>query len=72
MKSKLLKRTYRITPEEDRLVKKYAKNCGGESSLIRNLISTLKPKKHTIVAKGKMYIYNGSVSPTPKKVGVGR
>lgn len=36
--SKLVKRTYRITEENDRKVKKLGKKNGGESNFIRTLI----------------------------------
>jgi hypothetical protein len=36
--SQLIKRTYRITKEDDKLVKKNIKKFGGESAYIRALI----------------------------------
>jgi hypothetical protein len=36
---KLVKRTYRITLEQDKKVKKLAKKAGGESAVIRELIA---------------------------------
>lgn len=41
MKSQLIKRTYRINKEHDKLVKKHSKNHGSESSVIRHLIGEL-------------------------------
>jgi hypothetical protein len=40
-KSTLIKRTYRITKDHDKLVKKTAKKKS-ESEVVRNLIDTLK------------------------------
>jgi hypothetical protein len=37
--SKLIKRTYRISREQDKKVKKLAMKVGGESAVIRNLIA---------------------------------
>jgi hypothetical protein len=36
---KFIKRTYRVTREQDKKVKKLAKKAGGESAVIRNLIT---------------------------------
>jgi hypothetical protein len=36
---KYIKRTYRITKEQDKVVKKNAKKFGGESEYIRRLVS---------------------------------
>lgn len=41
LKSKLIKRTYRITPEQDKKVKKKSTKTVSESEVIRNLIETL-------------------------------
>ena len=38
MKSQYIKRTYRVTKEQDKKVKKLAKKAGGESAVIRSLI----------------------------------
>ena len=39
MERKLIKRTFRITREQDKKVKKLAKKAGGESAVIRELIT---------------------------------
>jgi hypothetical protein len=36
---KLIKRTYRVTRDQDKKVKKLAKKAGGESAVIRELIA---------------------------------
>lgn len=37
-KEEFIKRIYRITPKQDRIVKRNAKKFGGESAYIRTLI----------------------------------
>lgn len=42
VKEKLIKRTYRITKEHDKKVKKYSRVFGSESEVVRQRLDTLQ------------------------------